>query len=340
MCAVEVRPLDPFDDEAMRAWYDVYRAALTHEREFHSAYAFEEVRATFRSDSGATVRHPLAALLDGRVVGVGGSDLPLLENRSTALVAVCVHPSYRRRGVGTALLTRAEEIARQAGRAQLLAEVAWPYDAGPAGRGAANVEFAHVHGFRLGLGNVQRVLDLPVPTERLDALTAQAAAKHEGYTFRQVTGPAPDDLALPLGELRAAVETEAPTGDIERERGTVDLAAIREDEAELAAMGRSRYATVAVAPDGSVAGYTDYVVPEHDRPWVYQWGTLVWKEHRGHALGLALKARNTAWVQQEHPDRTGVRTWNAEVNEPMIAVNEAMGFRPVERMGEFTKRLA
>jgi GNAT superfamily N-acetyltransferase len=201
------------------------------------------------------------------------------------------------------------------------------------------VEFAVAHGFGLGLGNVQRVLDLPVPTERLDALTAQAAAKHAGYSFRQVAGPLPDDLALPVGELRAAVETEAPTGDIERERGTVDLEAIREDEAELAAMGRTRYATVAVAPDGTVAGYTDYVVPEHDRPWIYQWGTLVWKEHRGHAIGLALKVRNTAWVQRLHPDRAAVRTWNAEVNEPMIAVNEAMGFRPVERMGEFTKRL-
>ena len=34
-----------------------------------------------------------------------------------------------------------------------------------------------------------------------------------------------------------------------------------------------------------------------------------------------------------------VHTWNAEVNRHMIAINDAMGFRPVERMGEFQKIL-
>ena len=33
-------------------------------------------------------------------------------------------------------------------------------------------------------------------------------------------------------------------------------------------------------------------------------------------------------------------TWNAEVNAHMVAVNEQLGFEPVERLGEFQKRLA
>lgn len=32
-------------------------------------------------------------------------------------------------------------------------------------------------------------------------------------------------------------------------------------------------------------------------------------------------------------------TFNAEVNSHVIGVNERMGFRPVERMGQFQKRL-
>ena len=32
-----------------------------------------------------------------------------------------------------------------------------------------------------------------------------------------------------------------------------------------------------------------------------------------------------------------MHTWNAEVNEHMIGINERLGFRPVERMGEFQK---
>jgi hypothetical protein len=40
-------------------------------------------------------------------------------------------------------------------------------------------------------------------------------------------------------------------------------------------------------------------------------------------------------VQREHPDRTQVHTFNAASNAAMVAVNDALGFRAVERMGEW-----
>ncbi|HET7531519.1 MAG TPA: GNAT family N-acetyltransferase [Nocardioidaceae bacterium] len=59
---------------------------------------------------------------------------------------------------------------------------------------------------------------------------------------------------------------------------------------------------------------------------------------RGHRLGLATKARNLLWAQRELGEATLV-TFNAESNRHMVAVNEIPGFRPVERVGEFQKRL-
>jgi hypothetical protein len=44
-------------------------------------------------------------------------------------------------------------------------------------------------------------------------------------------------------------------------------------------------------------------------------------------------------MQQACPHARVVHTWNADVNAAMIAVNEAMGFRPVERLGEFQREL-
>lgn len=170
-------------------------------------------------------------------------------------------------------------------------------------------------------------------------LEADAAAHHASYTFRQYAGPLPDDLLQPVSELRGAVQDEAPTGEIEREPATFDAAQARADEVELEAMGRTRYCTVAFAPDGTAAGYTDVVVPTHDPDCIYQWGTLVWPAHRGYRLGLALKVRNTRWVLREVPGRRAIRTWNAEVNAPMIVVNDAIGYRAVERTAELQKRL-
>jgi GNAT superfamily N-acetyltransferase len=336
---VEIIELDPFDDQAMRAWYDVYLASESEGREFHQAYAFEEVRAAFRTPTPMTRLRPQLACADGEVVGVAGIALPQLDNTTAAEVAVGVRPDRWGKGIGTALLSRVEQVAREERRTLLLGEVAYPYDGPADGAGTRAVEFACRRGFELGLGDVQRVLDLPVPEDLLDELVARAAEQHHGYTFRQFAGSAPEEVFADLCALRAAVDVEAPMGEIAREAGVVDLPAQRANEEALAKQGRTRHTTVAFALDGSVAGYTDLVVPEFDPPWVYQWGTLVWASHRGHRLGLALKTRNLAWVQRLFPDRRAVRTWNAEANAPMVAVNEAMGFRPVERLGEFHKRL-
>ena len=77
----------------------------------------------------------------------------------------------------------------------------------------------------------------------------------------------------------------------------------------------------------------------HEPGKAYQWGTLVLREHRGHRLGQATKAHNLLWLQRERADLTLLVTYNAEVNRHMIAVNEAMGFRPVERLGEYQRTL-
>ncbi|HEU4568680.1 MAG TPA: GNAT family N-acetyltransferase [Marmoricola sp.] len=337
---MDIRELNPFDDDGLRRWYDVYRAALTAGREYHSAYSFEEVRAALRNAPPSLRHRPLLALAGGELVGVVGSWIPLLENRRMFQLEVAVRPDRWGQGIGGTLLAAAERLAREEGRTVLVGEAAYPFDAPADGSGTRAVEFARRHGFQFGLGDVQRVLDLPAPQDLLDELAARAAERHEGYRFRQFSGLAPEELLPDVAELRAAVETEAPTGDMDRERGVVDLDAVRADEAALAAQGRTRFTTVALAPDGTMAGYTDLVVPEFDPQWIYQWGTLVWGAHRGHRLGLALKARNAAWVQQVFPERHAIRTWNAEANVHMVAINEAMGFRPVERLGEFQKRLA
>jgi len=84
---------------------------------------------------------------------------------------------------------------------------------------------------------------------------------------------------------------------------------------------------------------TRLVLPALDPGRVYQWGTLVTPEHRGHRLGLALKAANLAQLQAAHPEPLLLTTYNAEVNSHMIGINERLGFRPVERLGEFQKKM-
>ena len=334
-----VEPLPVRDDRAMREWYAVYLAAETLERPWAAVWELAEVRAAHLDEHGPVRSLPFLARLGSEVVAAAVVELPMHENLTSATLSVGVRPDLWRRGIGSAVLAEMERVAARHGRTQLLGEVGFGYDGHPEGRGTPGVEFALRHGYTLALGDVQRVLDLPVPDAVLDALEDRAARRrHEGYSFRQVVGALPEDLALPVGALRAAVDAEAPSGDILRERGEVDLERVRAAERSGEAMGRTRVTTAALAPDGTVVGYTDYSVSTADSPWVWQWGTLVERAHRGHALGLALKVRNTRLVQERFPGRQAVRTWNAESNAPMVAVNELLGFRPVDRLGEFVKR--
>jgi GNAT superfamily N-acetyltransferase len=264
---------------------------------------------------------------------------PLLDNLELAELDVHVLPAVRRRGVGTALLERLEAEARARGRRVLTGLASWAYDAGSAGSGGSGPEFARAVGFDLALSEVQRELLLPVPAPVLEGLAESAARAHASYTLRSWPGPVPEELLEGWARLTSTLVTEAPMGDLEVEQEAVSTDAVREQEAMLERQGRLKYNTVALSSDGEVVAYSDLATTVHEPGRAYQWGTLVHPAHRGHRLGVAVKVANLRLLQAERPDVVRLTTYNAEVNSHMIGVNEAMGFRPVARLGDFQKRL-
>ncbi|MDX6373892.1 MAG: hypothetical protein QOD98_2880, partial [Nocardioidaceae bacterium] len=70
-----------------------------------------------------------------------------------------------------------------------------------------------------------------------------------------------------------------------------------------------------------------------------QHDTSVVGAHRGHRLGLLLKADMNLWLREVQPQITEISTWNAESNGHMVAVNEAIGYRIMGRELEFQKSL-
>jgi hypothetical protein len=67
--------------------------------------------------------------------------------------------------------------------------------------------------------------------------------------------------------------------------------------------------------------------------------TLVLRSHRGHRLGLAVKVANLQSLQSRSLPVPMVHSWNAEENDQMARINEALGFVPVEEVGEFQRSL-
>ncbi len=346
MTSLKIVDVDPSDREEFGPFHEIYSAALRHGPvgEFSTVFQLDEVRESMSDPDERIFRIGWTGWVDDRAVATGWMSGSTVDNTDLANVLVCCTPAERGHGYAADMLAYVEEQARARGRDRLVGEVVWPYAGGAEGGGSPDLAWAERQGFELALVDVQRRLPVPVPTDRLDALAAEAAGHHEGYELRSFSGPVPDDLLDGWAALSASLMTEAPMGEIDREVETADPAAIRAEEALLERQGRVRLGTAALAPpDGAgereLVAYTDIVLTEHESERGYQWGTLVRPDHRGHRLGLAVKVANVRLLQEAHPQITTVVTFNADVNAPMVAVNEQLGFRPVQWMGELQKKI-
>jgi GNAT superfamily N-acetyltransferase len=277
--------------------------------------------------------------VDGAVVCTGAIRMPQLDNLASAALAVDTEPALRRRGYGAAMLAHLEQVAVAAGRRLLDTETFYPGDAPADGAGHDNADFLTHRGYVFGLGDVHRRLELPVAPALLDQLAGEAAPHHAAYRIRTWHGRVPDELVESFTTINASLMTEAPAGEVEREPEVADVAVLREEEALREQQGRVPYVAVAVDRAGTVVAFTTVMTTVHEPGRGYQWGTVVDRAHRGHRLGIAVKVANLRALQQHDPPVRELFTYNAEVNAHMVAINDAVGFVPVERLGEFQKRL-
>jgi GNAT superfamily N-acetyltransferase len=319
-----IEPLDPNDDRAFADYHRVYTAA--HADEWDRPYTALEARAELLRDAAHVEIHAVVARDEyGTAVGMGCLEMPQQDNLDLGYIDVGVLPEHRRRGHGSAVLARLQAIAEAAGRHTLFAEVRW--DVGRDGSG--HTAFAEAHGFLRDLADAHRVLALPADLP--------AAPVSAGYTLEAWRDRCPQHRVEQYAHLLALIVQEAPSGDHPLENEFFDESRIRSDEDLLAAQGRTMQVVAAVAPDGSLAGHTQLVFSATDPDNAYQWDTLVLAEHRGRGLGLALKVRAMEAAADLLATRRFVHTYNAGSNAPMIAVNEAMGFRQVGWLGEYIR---
>ena len=263
---------------------------------------------------------------DGVPTGTIELNLPLLDNLSAATINVHVHPDLRRRGHGRTLLAAAMDEAVGLGRSRLFFEAPAPY---PSGIGSAEPLLRSV-GARPVLKEVRRLLDL-----RCDVPAAPPAAPG-GYRLVQWVDRVPDEHLDDLAYLMYRMSTDAPFEEMDWEPEAWDGARYREREASSMARGRIRYGTLVVHEEcGRAVAFTEIGVNRFLLETAYQWETIVEREHRGHGLGLLVKAHNHHLLADRSPATRWLNTWNAESNTHMVAINEALGFRAVEYWSEW-----
>lgn len=315
---------------ALAEWHAVHAAALRHDRPDAFVPPLSELRAGALAglpgrEPSELVRLLLARDADGRAVGALRVEVPLADNRHLVYAEAQVEPAARRRRVGTALLEEAVRQTREQGRTVLTGDLDEPPSLLDASPGRA---FLRQAGFAEALREPARALPLPVPAQRLDALEAAARPHAEGYEVLLWQDRCPDDLVDARAELSRVMSLDVPLGRMDRHEERWDAARVREREQVNAEMGRSLVVAAARhTATGALVGYTEVAVRPAQPQEVEQWDTLVLDAHRGHRLGLLLKAAVLRALAADHPGARRVVTCNAETNAPMIAVNDALGYR-------------
>ena len=269
----------------------------------------------------------------GRTVAAGRLSLPVKDNTSTAMFEVHVHPDDRRSGHGFAMARHGLELAASQQRQTVLSEVCSPL----AGSGGAPSAFARRLGLRPVLEEVRRVLDLTtLDAAHVEASRRAAAAVATDYDVVQWLDAAPHALCDDLARLVQLMSTDPPMGEMTWQPEVWDANRWRVTEERVRAKQCIRLSsTVVHRSTGRAVGYSDIAASRLQPEIAYQWATIVESAHRGHRLGMLLKAANLQLLLRELPVARTLNTWNAAVNSQMISINEALGFRPVERWTEW-----
>jgi GNAT superfamily N-acetyltransferase len=330
-----VGEIDVHDDDLVRAWWQTADEGDSHGRPYRTYWSLWSATIAFRADNNSVEQHPVAAIDGDEVLGTNQVIFPILDNTHVAYAEPIVRPGSRRRGVGTALLDHSLEMAKAAGRSTVIIEVNLPWGGAP----APGVAFLERRGFERGMLEIHRVLDLPVAAERLEELAAAAAPLHADYRFATWEDTVPEEYLDGFCSLQSSFNTLAPIGDLDIEPEVWDEARVRNIEARSRKQGRRETATAAVAPDDSLVALTMMMTTDDEPQRAFQGGTLVLPEHRGHRLGLAAKVINLERFQHRFPQGGTVHSWNAEENGPMVAINDTLGFRPVEYLAEMQLKL-
>jgi GNAT superfamily N-acetyltransferase len=331
---IEVRALDPHDDAALAAHHAVAVAATAHDVPDFPAPCPVWYAGLLRYPKRSSKRFAWIAYVDGRPAGVLDLDLPMLDNTGNADIELQVAPKYRGRGIGRALHAHAVGVAREHGRVRLIGEAVTALPGGPP-RDEAGAAFATAMGAKEALVEVRRRLDLS--TVDVGGLRA---AEAPGYSLVRWRERAPDDIVADVGRLDARMYTDPPLGDLVLEKPNIDVARVRESEESHDRRGERSYKTgVRHDATGTLVGWTMLALESTVDDHAWQTITIVDPDHRGHRLGMWIKVANLKYLMAHEPEVRMIDTWNAASNTHMIAINEAVGFRPVDAWGMWQQEI-
>lgn len=313
---MDIRALDLLDRSTLADAYSVECEATRHARPGWVPLVEAARIAAWQADNGWDL-HLVGAFEGEGLIGFASSSTAR-HTPDTSWVNVSVLPQRQLRGVGTQLVQAAEEKSPQRGSRF----VASAY------RSTEAEIRTLVRGFAQPLGyawaTTETVVELDLVGAHLPSVPPPA-----GYTVSTYVNGVPDHLRTQIGVLKGLVDAEAPNGELKWQPTPVSAQEYQDELSLWQKQGRTAIESIALDNRGVVAAWTCLVLAANrDRPAQVE-GTLVLAEHRGQRLGATVKVASLL-AAREHGAPFRVRTSSDDQNAWMRAINDELGFVPIE----------
>jgi len=328
---MEIRQVSADDGETLDRCTELVHAVYAHDAPWFHPWTKKDYRIVARQGMDGEPPAIFAGEVDGQVVAHCDAWMSERDNLHLAWLKLVVHPEHRRQGLGTQLLEHVMADVKARGRTSVGGD-GWDSD-------AAN-GFAARHGFEAkGLGVCRRQHLADDDGMVLKSVLAEAAEAAAAYELVKVCTRTPEDLIDKVVEMVAAINDQ-PKDDLDIEDEVFTAERVWGYERTQEERKHRLYRLMARHTEtGELAGNTVVVVKSEFPTRAYQHDTSVVRAHRGHRLGALLKASMVEWLAEEEPQIETIETWNAESNDHMIAINQALGYRVMGRAVEFQRTL-
>ena len=235
---------------------------------------------------------------------------------------VYVRKPWRNQGAGLKLAEAVLNEAHAEGRSSLLWTTSGSVPAGEA--------FSR----RLGAtpARINRTSELRMPDldwEMVRSWIDACRGRELGYSLEFLEGPLPTSLHEDAATFHHIMQT-APVDDLKVADVQLDGHHVAEIERHLVESGRERWLIFVREPEGRCVGGTEVTFDSWESTVAHQQNTGIDVAHRGLGLAKWVKASMLERIKARRSTVDVIRTGNAFSNQPMLAINDSLGFKVVE----------
>jgi GNAT superfamily N-acetyltransferase len=260
-------------------------------------------------------RDAAGALAGSAFVGYNANEP---ENAHARWTEIQVAPAHRRKGLGRALLRSAVQACLD--QRDDLVFFGQTTDRVPSGEAFAAAVAATA-------GLPMRLNQLTIADVDRAKVAEWAKIDAPGYRLEWAENEIPPKLVKAYLDAANAMN-DMPKGDLKFADQEFTEAQLRDRESWLKKAGIQWWVVLAIhEATGEGAGFSEVNYDPRVGHVVQQGGTGVIAKHRGHDLGLWMKAAMLQRLMHERPAAKYIRTGNANVNQHMLAINTKLGFR-------------